>query len=156
MPIPNPSIAFALFDEKAQAEAALAKLREASFGDDQLELTACDDEPAPETRERRGIFSPIRTLLLGGEDPGAHLYERLVELGVSAEEAQRFREQIDQGKALATVICMRREREAADILRQFGGRSAFEPEQKVRTQESVIKEDVAGVGSAQAAPNGQR
>lgn len=136
MAVPNPSLAFALFDGKDQADAALAKLREAGFGEDQIELTGRGEGPSQ--GQDRGVFSPIRTLLLGGDDAGAQLYDHLVELGIDPDEAQYFREEVDQDKLLVTVISMRREREAADILRQQGGRGAFEPEPSIRQEVAAV------------------
>src|SRR5216684_2608927 len=106
MAVPNPSIAFALFDERAQAEAALENLGQAGFSPDQMELTIKTDTP-PERQDDAGILSPIRTLLLGGNRSAIELYEHLVDLGIPEDEAGYYRDQVEEGKLLATVISMR-------------------------------------------------
>jgi hypothetical protein len=148
MPIPNPSIAFALFEDLAQAQAALQKLYEAGFSPDQVELTAKSDAAPAGREEGPAVLSPIRTLLIGGNRAAAQLYERLVDLGIAEDEAGYYRDQVDNGKLLATVISMRRERDAADLLRQFGGQGAFDIQLEASTmpgsQPGLIREDVAG------------
>ena len=148
MPVPNPSIVFALFNDRAWADIAMAKLREAGFSPDQLELTTSGDmPPARPGEEPGGILSPIRALLLGGNRSAAELFEHLVELGIPDDEARKYREQVEQGQLLVTVISMCREREAADLWRQHGGRGAFEAQPEVsgieENQPQLVREEVA-------------
>jgi len=69
------------------------------------------------------------------------------ELGIPDDEARKYREQVEQGQLLVTVISMCREREAADLLRQHGGRGAFEAQPEVsgieENQPQLVREEVA-------------
>jgi phosphoglycolate phosphatase-like HAD superfamily hydrolase len=129
MPIPNPSIEFALFENQALAELAVAKFREAGFSADQLELTASSEAPGTPPREKPGgVISFVRNLLLGNRSVMQQLAAHLEDLGVPADEARYYREQVKEGRILVTVISMRRKDEAVELLSKHGSQRVFEGE----------------------------
>ncbi|MGH2519016.1 MAG: hypothetical protein ACRDF8_04370, partial [Chloroflexota bacterium] len=98
-----------------------------------------------------GILPPIRALFLSHNRSAAQLFERLTDLGVAEDEAHAYREHVERGQVLVTAISMRREREAAALLRRHGGLGAFEPLPEISRsdyQPARTREDVAAPDDA--------
>lgn len=130
-----------LFEDRAQAEAAVRELKDAGFTDGEIGTAMEDTAPSPDRVEPAtldgGLISLLGTLLVPGIGPlllggtmasalaasarstvTAGLADALMEAGVTKRDAYRVQEGLEQGDVLVTVTSASRIAEATAIIQR--------------------------------------
>ena len=102
-------------DDRSQAEQALNELLQAGFGDDQIRYCGHGTSSG-------GILGTLKSLFTG-QDSG-RVYDDLVDLGVSEDEANSYQHEFEAGGAIVAVLAGGRMQEASGILARYGGYGA--------------------------------
>ena len=115
----NRTTAIALFDDRIQAQRAIAQLKSAGFTEKEIGLTSRDEETdhgvgdgSKEAHVKKGAIAGVAT----GAGVGA-----LIGLGIPEEEASYYEREFKAGRTLVTVNAGSRVPEAQAILVEKGG-----------------------------------
>jgi uncharacterized protein (TIGR02271 family) len=104
-----------VFDDRSQAEQAVNELRQAGFSDDQIRYSGHGASSG-------GILETLKSLFTG-QDTG-RVYDDLVNLGVSADDANYYQHEFEAGRAIVAVLTGGRMQDATSILARYGGYGA--------------------------------
>src|SRR3984957_11631926 len=105
-------IVVAVFNDRTQAEQAVNALQNAGFSDDQIRY-------AGHGASGGGILASLKSLFTG-EETGS-VYNDLVSMGVSQDDASYFQQEYEAGHSIVTVLAGERMQEATALLARYGG-----------------------------------
>lgn len=105
--------AVGVFEENTQAEQAINELYQAGFDHSQIRF-AGHGMPS-------GVLEKIKSLLSGEDISVGGIYENLVKMGVSPEDARYYQNEFEAGRTIVVVQGMEDLRGATTTLTSFGG-----------------------------------
>ena len=104
-----------VFDDRSQAEQAVNELLQAGFSDDQIRYSAHGTSGG-------GILATLKSLFTGKDTD--RVYDDLVGLGVSRDDASYYQREFEAGRDIVAVLADGRMQEATSILARHGGYGA--------------------------------
>jgi len=104
-----------VFDDHSQAEQTVNALLQAGFSDDQIRYSGHGTSSG-------GILATLKSLFTG-QDTG-RVYDDLVDLGVSADDASYYQHEFEAGRAIVAVLAAGHMQDATSIMTRYGGYGA--------------------------------
>jgi uncharacterized protein (TIGR02271 family) len=130
-----------VFRDRALAEQTIQELQHAGFRDDQIKQFGLGTGFG-------GILSSIKTTFTGHEhdEHGNDVFNTLLNMGVSKEDAQFYQQEVDAGHSVLAVESYGHQQEASTILYRHGAYDALtQPDRMKNTQSVPIREEVLQV-----------
>jgi uncharacterized protein (TIGR02271 family) len=104
-----------VFDDRSQAEQAVDELLQAGFSNDQIRYSGHGASGG-------GMLEKLKSLFTG-QDTG-RVYDDLVDLGVSADDASYYQHEFEAGRSIVAVLAGEHMQDATSILARYGGYGA--------------------------------
>jgi Domain of unknown function (DUF2382) len=104
-----------VFDDRAQAEQAADELLRTGFSNDQIRYSGHGTSSG-------GMLATLKSLFTG-QDTG-RVYDDLVDLGVSADDASYYQHEFEAGRAIVAVLAGGHMQDATSIMTRNGGYGA--------------------------------
>jgi len=101
-----------VFDDRSQAEQAVNELLQTGFSNDQIRYSGHGASSG-------GVLEKLKSLFTG-QDTG-RVYDDLVDLGVSADDANHYQREFEAGRAIVAVLAGGHMQDATSILSRYGG-----------------------------------
>lgn len=121
MAITQQSMIVGVFQDSAQAEQAVAELKQAGFSNDQIEFAGHG------AAKSGGLFAGIKSLFKGGDAGTSNVYDDLVGMGMPSEDARYYQGEYEGGRSIVGVSGEDGEsrlQEASTILTRYGAYGA--------------------------------
>jgi hypothetical protein len=135
----------AVFHDRAMAEQAIEKLRDAGFHNDQLRYSGGDT--------RGGVLSTIKNLFTGEDYPVSHnIIGDLENMGIPREEAEYYAREHQAGHAIIGIDAGDNVREAEEILNSngaylYGMNDAAASVAASQARDMPSSEEIQGIGN---------
>jgi uncharacterized protein (TIGR02271 family) len=104
-----------VFDDRAQAEQAVDELMRVGFSNDEIRYSGHGASSG-------GMLETLKSLFTG-QDTG-RVYDDLVDLGVSADDASYYQQEFEAGRTIVAVLAGGRMQDATSIMARYGGYGA--------------------------------
>src|SRR5436305_7000123 len=104
-----------VFDDRSQAEQAVNELLQTGFSNDQIRYSGHGASSG-------GVLEKLKSLFTG-QDTG-RVYDDLVDLGVSDDDASYYQHEFEAGRAVVAVLAGGHMQDATSILARYGGYGA--------------------------------
>jgi len=118
MAITQQSTIVGIFQDRAMAEQAVTALKQAGFGDEQIEF-------AGQGTATGGLLGSLKSLFTGQDAGNEHVYDDLVGIGMPAEDARYYQGEYEAGRGIVAVTGDGSDlQKASSILTQYGGYDA--------------------------------